>query len=177
MTRSVFHPVYYFRSFHDVSPALLKKHGIRLLIVDIDNTLIPSRSNVISEEARAFISDLRKEGIEPIVVSNNVSSRIQKVSDELQVQCFPFSFKPLPFGFRKAMDTVHAKASQTAVLGDQLLTDIWGGNRLGIMTILSDPIASKDNFFGAINRRIENILFRILKSRGIFEKGKYYGKL
>ena len=75
------------------------------------------------------------------------------------------------------MAAVHADKSETAVLGDQLLTDIWGGNGLGIMTILSDPIAEKDNFFGAVNRRIENVLFRILKSRGIFEKGKYYGKL
>ena len=177
MKRSVFHPDYYFKSFHEVNASQLKAHGIRLLIVDIDNTLIPSRSNVISEEAKQFINALRSNGIEPIVVSNNVSSRIQKVSDELHVHCFPFSFKPLPFGFQKAMAAVHAHKSETAVLGDQLLTDIWGGNGLDIMTILSDPIAEKDNFFGAVNRRIENVLFRILKSRGIFEKGKYYGKL
>lgn len=177
MRHSVFHPDYYFRSFHDVSVSSLKSHGIRLLIVDIDNTLIPSKSNVISLEARQFIDALRNQDIEPIVVSNNVSSRIQRVSDELHVKCFPFSFKPLPFGFQKAMAEVHADASETAVLGDQLLTDIWGGNRLGLMTILSDPIAPKDNFFGAINRKIENILFRILKNNGIFEKGKYYGKL
>lgn len=175
--KSRFHPDCYFRSYHDVRPDLLKKHGIRLLIVDIDNTLVPSHQAHADENAVHFIEELRRNGMETAVVSNNVASRIQSISDELHVSCFPFALKPTRHGYLKAMHAFHVTAAETAVLGDQLLTDIWGGKRMGMLCILVDPLSPKDNFFGAINRVLEEGLFHILEKKHILKKGNYYGKL
>ena len=59
-------------------------------------------------------------------------------------------------------------------MGDQLLTDVAGGNRMNMLTILVDPISTKDNFFGIINRQVENLIFNYLESKDLIKKGKYY---
>ena len=64
--------------------------------------------------------------------------------------------------------------SEIAMIGDQLLTDIWGGNRIGITTILINPVSKKDMVFTKINRAIEDAIIRKLRSRELFTKGKYY---
>ena len=137
-----FHPDFYIQNMSSIDPARLKARGIRLAVIDMDNTLIPSCEMVVPAQAHRFIDALRKEGIMPVVVSNNVSRITRSRCEQLQIACYPFSLKPLPRGFRKVLRRYHCSPQETAVIGDQILTDIFGGNHI---TIYPDGSAHLDN--------------------------------
>ncbi|MDY3930760.1 MAG: YqeG family HAD IIIA-type phosphatase [Erysipelotrichaceae bacterium] len=170
-----FHPDFYIQNMSSIDPARLKARGIRLVVIDMDNTLIPSCEMVVPAQAHRFIDALRKEGIMPVVVSNNVSRITRSRCEQLQIACYPFSLKPLPRGFRKVLRRYHCRPQETAVIGDQILTDIFGGNQMGMLTILVDPLSEKDHIFGRMNRMMAGILQHL--DHHIPQRGEYYGKL
>jgi HAD superfamily phosphatase (TIGR01668 family) len=174
---SLLRPDYYLKRYDLVHPEALRKLGIRVLIVDIDNTLVPARSPMADEPAKRFIRALKEAGVQPVVVSNNMPGRIRALSSQLGVHCFTFSLKPSSRGYKKALQMYGASAREAAILGDQLLTDILGGSRMGMTTILVDPISRKENFFSRFSRMAETRLWKRLAEQNIIRKGHYYGSL
>lgn len=73
----------------------------------------------------------------------------------------------MTLAFKKAMRRLEVTASETVMIGDQLLTDVLGGNRLGLHTILVVPVSEAEGFFTKINRRMEQRVFRWMKQRGL----------
>lgn len=169
----LFTPNYYIHSYDTLRVAYLKEHGIRVLLCDIDNTLVPHDVAKPDEKVTTFLRTLQKEGITIIFVSNNVEERVSIFAQGLGIACYPFALKPLPKTYKKILREHHIDTREVAVLGDQLMTDILGANLAGLHTILTAPVVEKDLTFTKVNRIVEAIVFKLLKRSHRLTKGEY----
>jgi len=156
------HPDYVAHRVTDVQPEELLELGISGVILDLDNTLTLWNSDEVTPEVRAWVDQVRAAGLQACVVSNAVTTlRVCVVADALGIPWVTRALKPLPFGFRRGMRLMRTTPATTAVIGDQMFTDIWGGNRLGLFTILVDPISPHEAFFTRlIQRSLERLVGR-----------------
>ncbi len=155
------------RRLFDVDSAALAARGVRGVILDLDNTLTPWRSLEIFPEVRAWVAGLAAAGLRGCVVSNAATAkRVRPVADALGLPWITRASKPLPCGFRRAMRLMETTAESTAVIGDQVFTDIFGGNRLGLYTILVEPMSSREAWVTKlIQRPLERLVGRRAKQR------------
>ena len=168
-------PDIYQRTITDIDYGRLKEYGIKCLIFDLDNTIALIDETKISASTKKLFEKLRKDFIIAIV-SNNFGKRISGICDPINAPYVSFAMKPLGFGFRKVQREFNLKKEQMCIIGDQLMTDILGGNRFGIYTVLVDPMAEKDLKITSINRRLESGKIKKLTKMKILERGKYYGQ-
>ncbi|TBL75413.1 YqeG family HAD IIIA-type phosphatase [Paenibacillus thalictri] len=150
-------PRLYVNTIYDIDLEQLKKSGIRGIVTDLDNTLVGAKSPAATPELQAWLQKLRKSGFQVVVVSNNNKMRVTKFCEPLFIPFIYRAKKPTLAAFRKALSQMNLKAEQTAVIGDQMLTDVLGGNRMGLFTILVQPISLADEgfFTRMVNRRLE----------------------
>lgn len=138
--------------------------GIKGLIIDLDNTMTPWNDVEVGPQVTAWFKKLKEAGIKACVVSNNKrKQRVAIVADRLGI---PFVFratKPRRKAFRAGLAILGTGKSDTAVIGDQLFTDILGGNRLGLYTILVIPISEREFLGTRFMRRMEKAMFWLLK--------------
>lgn len=151
-------PDRYVSSVHAVDLDELRASGIRALLLDLDNTLLPRDTNVVPDELKGWAADLCRRGFSACLVSNNWHERVGRVADELGFELVDKAIKPLPFAFRAALRRLGATPAEAAVIGDQIFTDILGGNALGMRTVLVSPLSATDLphtlFLRAIEARI-----------------------
>ena len=143
---------------HDVAHEELELAGIRGLIVDLDNTLLGFRETELGHEHLAWVARARERGFRIVMLSNNLSERVNGVAAQLQVACIPNALKPLPFGFLRAKRQLQLRRREIAVVGDQLFTDVLGGKLCGLYTILTEPIESKDFAITRMFRYFERLM-------------------
>ncbi|CAN7313033.1 YqeG family HAD IIIA-type phosphatase [Rossellomorea sp. LjRoot5] len=152
-----------------ITPGHLKEKGIKAVITDLDNTLVEwDRPNATPKLIQWF-KDMQEQGILVTIVSNNNKNRVGAFSEPLGV---PFIFqarKPMGRAFKKAIKQMGVKKEETVVIGDQLLTDVLGGNRSGFHTILVVPVAQSDGFFTKFNRQVERRIMNFFKRKGMLE--------
>ncbi|WP_037298475.1 YqeG family HAD IIIA-type phosphatase [Ruminococcus flavefaciens] len=129
-----------FRRTVEISPAFLKKHGIKGLILDVDNTLTTHDNPVPAEGIREWLDTMRAAGIKLMIVSNNHPERVRPFADPLGLDFVSDSGKPLRRGYKAAMKKMGLKASETAAVGDQLFTDVWGANISGVTMLYVEPM-------------------------------------
>ena len=111
-----------------------------------------------------------------VVISNNTSKkRLSKAAKELDVDYVRFALKPFSRGFRKVKKKFNLKKSEMCIIGDQLMTDVMGGNKYGIYTILVDPLSKKELKVTGINRFFERRALKKLDKNNLFRRGEYYG--
>ncbi len=142
---SILTPDYYFKSISEIDAYFLKQLNITALILDIDNTLVPYSLKTADETAKQFIDMMTQNNIKICFVSNNKKNRVDEFNKQFSFPAIHRSAKPLVFSYLRAVHMMHVKRKQTAVVGDQIFTDILGGNSSGITTILVDPIDSKND--------------------------------
>ncbi|MCR0328881.1 YqeG family HAD IIIA-type phosphatase [[Clostridium] innocuum] len=169
----LFTPDYYIHSFAALRPQYLKEHGIRLLVCDIDNTLVPHDVAVPDEKAVRFIRGMQKAGIRVVFISNNVEERVMTFAKGLDADCYPFAMKPLPKTYWKMLKEQGVEKQEVAVIGDQLMTDILGANLVGLHTVLTAPVVTRDLSFTKFNRFFESIVFQLLQKTGRLRKGEF----
>ncbi|CAM3444635.1 YqeG family HAD IIIA-type phosphatase [Hydrogenibacillus schlegelii] len=145
-------------SFFDLKPEGLRRAGIRGLIVDLDNTLVPWNSAEETAEALDGVRRLIDAGFRIVIASNNRSPRVGRIAERLGVRAVSFAKKPLPLGLRQAFRWLELPKEAVAVVGDQLLTDVLGGKLLGVRTILVRPLVETDGWATRVNRLIERRL-------------------
>ncbi|MCI8622356.1 MAG: YqeG family HAD IIIA-type phosphatase [Provencibacterium sp.] len=151
----MFYPTYRFRSVCDISPTFLLEKGLRNLVLDVDNTLTTHDHPDPGEGVAAWLQSLRESGIRAVILSNNNADRVRPFAAQL---CLPFEAdgaKPLTGGYERCRRRFGCGKNEMATVGDQLLTDIWGGWRYGIPTILVDPIEPEHFWFFKCKRAIE----------------------
>ena len=171
---NIFAPDYYVQSYKTLNISKLHEMGIQLLLCDIDNTLVAYDEKVPNQDVVDFIHKLKRNGIEVALCSNSLSSRGKNFGKHLPVsKIYPFSCKPFPFCFKKAMKDHGLKASQIAILGDQMYTDILGGNIWGLYTILTAPIAIKDRNITKVFRFFEELIYGYLEKKKILKRGEF----
>ncbi len=133
----------------DVDPETLRKIGIKALILDIDNTLATHDDPIPAIGVFEWISAVHNAGLICILLSNNSNERVAKFADLLSLPFMANGKKPLPSSFSTAAQKLDVLPSETAVIGDQIFTDIAGGRLAGMHCIYVDPIErEKDFFFG-----------------------------
>lgn len=150
----------------DIDPASLKEKGIKGIIVDVDNTLVAWNVAHATEEVLTWLQQMKDANINVTIFSNNNEQRVTLFAEPLDT---PFVFKarkPLRRAFKKARKEMGLEKEEVAVIGDQLLTDILGGNRAGYYTILVDPIVTSDAAITKFNRNIERILLNHFYRKG-----------
>lgn len=154
-------------TIYDIDLDELRKQGVKAIITDLDNTLVGAKVPFATPELAEWLKSAREKGFQVLIVSNNNKSRVSRFADPLHV---PFIFKarkPTKGAFQKALQLLDVRAKEAVVIGDQLLTDIFGGNRAGIYTILVRPInLREDGLFTRLNRSIERWVFSRLKKKG-----------
>jgi HAD superfamily phosphatase (TIGR01668 family) len=153
----------------DIGPAQLAEWGIRGVVLDLDNTLVLWHALEVSTEVRDWVRALHDAGIKMCLLSNtHKPKRVRVVAEELGIHFVPGGAKPRRRGFRRAVEAMGLTVEETARVGDQLFTDIWGGNRTGLRTILVEPIAARE-FWGTkmVQRPLERIYFQRLTDLGI----------
>ncbi len=148
-------PDYIFKNYNAVTPAFLKGIGIRALLIDIDNTLAPYEQPEPDEQIKAWFKSLAEHGIKATLVSNNDCERVERFNKELGLPAYYKSGKPFAKNLKKAMANMGSDRGNTAMLGDQLLTDAAAGKHIGLRTIIVPPIKDKNNAFFRTKRAME----------------------
>jgi HAD superfamily phosphatase (TIGR01668 family) len=148
-------PDLYYKDVHSIDLDDLERRGVDTLLVDLDNTLVPRDTNVVTEEHRAFARELEKRGFKVALVSNNWHERVKGFADELGFALVPKAVKPLPFAFKKALKMVDSSRRSAATVGDQMFTDVLGGNLLGMTSVMVEPLSETDLPHTLFLRRIE----------------------
>ena len=150
-----FMPDIYQKSIYTIDYDKLYQSGIRFLLYDLDNTIACVKVKKITPKLKKLFNELQKKGFKVIIFSNAFKKRIKPFSDGLNIEYNSRSGKPRSKNFIKIMKKYNFENYQTALIGDQLLTDVKGGNKVGITTILINPISSKELIFTKINRIFE----------------------
>ena len=133
-------PTRVFERYECITPALLRKMGVRLVISDLDYTLAPKSVRDPDAALRAWIDALAAEGIRLTILSNNRSStRVEQFCAALGVDYVGHAGKPSTRGYRDAMTRAGVTAEETVMLGDKLLTDVLGANRCGVRSLMVEP--------------------------------------
>jgi HAD superfamily phosphatase (TIGR01668 family) len=151
-------PDFYVLSLDEIPILKLKEKGIRGLIIDLDNTLTNWNCHNIEPCVYKWLMDLNKLGFKTCIVSNNGAKRIEATLVGLNVPFVANALKPRKRGFLKAMELMDCQVENTAIIGDQLFTDILGGKRVGITTILVAPRSKKEFFGTKFTRLIERMV-------------------
>lgn len=143
-------------SIYEIDLAKLWEEGVRGIITDLDNTLVGAKVPLATPELIEWLKYLQSLGFKVVIVSNNNESRVGNFAKPLNIPFIHRARKPSNQAFRRAMRMMELEAEHVAVIGDQMLTDVLGGNRMGLFTILVQPISLLDEgFFTKINRRVE----------------------
>lgn len=151
----ILYPKAYFEKVEDITIEFLNKNNIKALILDVDNTLIDYYKN-LSKEKISWAKNLKKNGVKLHILSNsNKIEKVREVSEKLDIPYIYFAKKPLKSGFLKVQKKLQENPENIGVVGDQIFTDIIGGNRCNMYTILVDPIYEKDILITRIKRPIE----------------------
>lgn len=164
---SRFLPNIYVRNINEIDPAFLKENGIRGIITDLDNTLIPWNIKEATPNVIEWFKELAENDIKVTVISNNNEQRVKVFAEPLKVPYIANARKPLNRSFKLGAKLMELSPGQVAVIGDQLLTDIFGGNSAGFYTILVSPIVRTDAKITQLNRKIERKIMNHYKKKGI----------
>ncbi|MCM3388008.1 YqeG family HAD IIIA-type phosphatase [Ureibacillus chungkukjangi] len=151
----------------EITPEKLAALGIKGIITDLDNTLIEWDRPDATEEIATWMKLMQDAGIRVIIASNNNQERVKRFAEPLGIPFIYRAKKPLGAAYYAAMKEIRLKSNEVAMVGDQLLTDIMGANRLKLYTFLVRPVAESDGFVTLFNRFVERRVFNMLKRKGI----------
>ena len=150
------YPDAYLKNVHEITIQFLMENKIKALILDVDNTLIDYYKN-LSEETIKWAHELQGQGIKMYILSNtNKKQKVEKVATKLELPYKMFAKKPSTKGFKQIQKELNLNSENIGVVGDQIFTDVIGGNRSNMFTILVDPVTPKDYWYTAWKRPIEN---------------------
>ncbi len=147
----------------EIEARRLREAGIRGVILDLDNTLREWRGGPLSEEVAAWLRGLAEAGLGVCLVSNNNPRKVAEVADAFGFPYVARAQKPRRKSFRRALGLLGTRPEETAVVGDQLFTDVLGGNRLGLYTILVAPLSRKEFVGTRFVRLLEKLVFALQK--------------
>ncbi len=168
---SIFKPLVYKKSIFDIDYDKLKSKQIKMLIFDLDNTILKVGDELPNNETLLLFKKLSKD-FKIVIASNNIQKKVKKIAEYLNCDYLYSMMKPTK-KIKKFLDKrYHLESSKVAIIGDQIVTDIFVGNRLGLYTILIDPLGNIDYKITFFNRWLEKGIMKKIK----IKKGEYYGE-
>lgn len=151
----LFKPEYIFGKTTNITPEFLKQQGITNLLLDVDNTLTTHNNPEPSEGIDRWLDSMREAGIGMMIISNNNKARVEPFAARLGLPYSSMSCKPLSIGYTRGMKMLGGTKENTAIVGDQIFTDVLGGNLKGIRTLMVMAILHEDSAGFKFKRRIE----------------------
>ena len=173
-TMDKFVPDIYQKSIFTINYSKLKTSGIKCLLFDLDNTIAPLTIDAPDKKTKGLFEDLKDMGFKVILFSNNSRKRVGPFKNSLNVDSCANARKPFKKKYNKILEIYKLKDTEVAGIGDQILTDVFGANRMGFTSILVNPISKSDIFVTRINRYFEKRIMNRLEKKGLFEIGVYY---
>lgn len=170
----LYKPDVYKKDIYAIDYKKLKSIGIKCILFDLDNTLVPYYKNRPTRKIKDLIENIKDMGIKVILFSNSSKKRLTPFKNILEVDCSASSHKPFSKKFKKVLTEYKYAESEVAIIGDQIPMDVYGGNRMGIFTILVTPISKKELIWTKFNRMYEKHVIKKMEKKGIFKKGEYY---
>jgi uncharacterized protein len=158
-------PVSTSESIYEIDLSALRAQGIRGMILDLDNTIVPWGERQAPQELVRWIGDAHAMGLRLCIVSNNWGRRVDRLAAAIGLPCVPGALKPRRAAFRRALHLMGTTPESTVLIGDQLFTDILGGNRLGLYTILVHPQSRREFVLTRFVRFFERAVRGVLSGR------------
>ena len=155
------YPREYHPSVFNINYDELYCRGMRNIIFDIDNTLVTYKILTPTEEILNLFAGLKERGFSICILSNNNEKRVGDFSIPLGVKFVHKAGKPGTKGALRALKLLNASPSSTAIIGDQIFTDVWCGNQLDLYTVLVEPVSrEQDELITRVKRGIEAFVVR-----------------
>ncbi|KUP06058.1 hypothetical protein Q73_09815 [Bacillus coahuilensis m2-6] len=164
-----FLPNQHVKSIYEISVDDLKDKGVKGVITDLDNTLVEWDRPNATPKLIEWFKHLKEQGMAVTIVSNNNETRVKAFAEPLGIPYIYKARKPMGKAFNKALSTMNLKKDETVVIGDQLLTDVLGGNRNGYHTILVVPVGKTDDKITKFNRSVERRILNWFKRKGLLQ--------
>jgi len=151
----VLKPDQHLNDIFELDAKYLQSLGIKGIISDMDNTIVPWNNRNLSPRLAEWFAMLKKMGFKLFIISNNSKDSGGQLAFELGIPAIFYAVKPRRKAFRKALEHMQLSSNEVAVIGDQIFTDVLGGNRLGLYTILVTPISEKEFIWTKLMRLLE----------------------
>ena len=152
---SFFYPHYDFKRIYQISSEFWQQQGITALLLDVDNTLTTHDNPVPHEQVLEWLDIQRDAGLRLMILSNNHPDRVRPFAQMLGLEYIADAAKPLPWHLRRALAELGVKPSQTALIGDQIFTDILCGRLTGCTAVLVEPMEPESSRFFRFKRKLE----------------------
>lgn len=133
-------------ALQDLTPAQLQRLGVRAVLLDFDNTVVPYTTDIPTGPVRQWFAQMQAAGIPVCVVSNSRKDRVQNFCDAMHLPCVRRAGKPSPRGVREAMELLQVEPEHAVLVGDQIYTDVLAGNLAGVVSVLVEPLALSNLF-------------------------------
>lgn len=166
MIKHYFMPIEYVQSIFQIDIEKLANSGVKGIITDLDNTLVGWDVADPTEAVKEWFDRAKELGITVTIVSNNNEQRVGNFSKSLNVDYIFKAKKPRGRAFNQASKLMNLNPEEIVVIGDQMLTDVFGGNRRGLFTIMVVPVKKTDGFITKFNRMIERRLLQHFRKKG-----------
>ena len=164
-----FYPGHWVDSAYEIDYNALYQSGIRGLIFDIDNTLVPHGADA-DDSAKILFAQLKAQGFHICLLSNNKEERVKRFNKDVHVNYIHKAGKPSVKNYIRAMELMNTDRSNTVFIGDQLFTDVYGANRAGIPSWLVKPMNPREEIQIVLKRYLERIVLYFYKRQ--IRKGK-----
>jgi len=165
-----FYPALRIKYLTDLKPDDFHARGVKGVLLDLDNTLVEWGQVEVSPKTLAWVEEMKKSGLKMCIVSNALEERVKVVGKKLGIPWVSQGIKPRKTPYRKALALLETTPGETATVGDQLFTDVWGGNRMALFTVWMTPLSTKELFFTRIARRLERFVAKQLRKKGIISE-------
>lgn len=167
-------PDIYQKSIYTIDYSKLLNRGIKCLLYDLDNTIVSKSDKKPSDKAKELFINLKQKGFEVILFSNSPSIRLRIFKQAFGIDGISSARKPFQYKLKKLLKDSGYTKDQVAIIGDQLMTDVKVGNKVGITTILVNPMSDKDFLVTKFNRFIEKRKMKELTNKNLFLKDRFY---
>ncbi|MBO5909716.1 MAG: YqeG family HAD IIIA-type phosphatase [Clostridia bacterium] len=148
------------RGITDITVELLIENNIKALLLDIDNTMSTHHGTILTDGLLEWIKYMQDNGIKLMVLSNSKRFRVEPFAARIGLPFISSGCKPLPMGYLRGVKALGEKRKNTAIVGDQIFTDVLGGNVVGVKTILLTPIKPEDGWSFKLRRKLEKKLYK-----------------
>lgn len=169
----LFRPREYYASVLDIDPKALLARGIKGVLLDVDNTLMPRTDTQVPAKMAAWVKSCQEAGLATLVLSNSFQERVTCAVRQLGCEFVGKAMKPLPAGYRRAQELLGLGPGELCMVGDQTYTDILGANLAGIHSILVLPLGKVELWHTRVFRLVERILLLGMHPKGEFPKDIY----
>lgn len=158
------YPDTYLDSVDDIDFEMYYKKGIRGIVSDIDNTLVPHGAPADEHIIKVF-EKIHGMGIDTCLISNNKKLRVESFAKAVNSKFIYDAHKPSRESYKKAMELMNTDKESTLFIGDQIFTDIWGANRTGIETVMLKQIDKKEEIQIILKRIPEKLILWLWKRK------------